>query len=151
MTEPLFGNRAIAQVAIVVRDIEQAAERYSRILGMEKPNVIMSGEYDKEHTTYHGKPTYARCKMAFFELGQVQLELIEPVGEPSTWKDGLDQNGAGFHHLAFWVPDTEAVVKHLEENDMSVIQHGEFTGGRYTYIDSAPQLGIMLELLQHTD
>ncbi len=151
MTENVFGNRAIAQVAIAVRDIEQAVERYSRVLGVEKPTIIMSGEYEKEHTTYHGQATYARCKMAFFELGQVQLELIEPIGEPSTWKDGLDQNGEGFHHLAFWVPDTEAALKHLESDGMSVIQQGDFTGGRYTYVDSKSQLGIMLELLQHTD
>lgn len=150
MTAQPIGNRPVAQIAIVVRDVEQAAERYSRILGLEKPTIIMSGDYDKEQTTYHGQPSHARCKMAFFDLGGVQLELIEPIGEPSAWKDGLDKHGEGFHHLAFWIPDTEGAVKYLEDQDISVVQQGQFTGGRYTYMDSEPQLGIVLELLQHT-
>ncbi len=151
MTDQPFGNRAIAQVAIVVRDVEQAAERYARIFGVEKPEIVISDEYDKAHTTYHGQPSPARVRMAFFDMGQVQLELIEPVGEPSAWKDGLDKHGEGFHHLAFWVPDTEASVKYLGEQGISVIQQGDFEGGMYTYLDSESQMGIMLELLQRTD
>lgn len=144
-----FGNRAIAQIAIVVRDVEQAAERYAKIFGVEKPNIIISDGYDKARTTYKGQPSNAQVRMAFFDMGQVQLELIEPVGEPSAWKDGLDKHGEGFHHLAFWVPDTEASVKDLAQHGISVIQQGDFEGGMYTYLDSEDQMGVMLELLQH--
>lgn len=148
MTQQTFGNRAIAQIAIVVRNVEQAAARYATIFGVEKPNIIISDGYDKAHTTYKGQASHAQVRMAFFDMGQVQLELIQPVGEPSAWKDGLDKHGEGFHHIAFWVPDTEASVKDLAQHGISVIQQGDFEGGMYTYLDSEDQMGVMLELLQ---
>jgi len=44
-------------------------------------------------------------------LGSLSLELIEPVGGPSTWREFLDTRGEGVHHIAFHVPDTEAEAK----------------------------------------
>jgi len=32
--------------------------------------------------------------------------------------------------------------------DILVIQRGDCTGGRYAYVDSAPSLGAILELLE---
>jgi catechol 2,3-dioxygenase-like lactoylglutathione lyase family enzyme len=151
MTEHPLGNRVVSQIGITVRDIEKAVERFSRILGMEKPNIIITDDYEKAHTTYRGEASFAKAKLAFFKLGQVELELIEPIGEPSAWKDSLDANGERFHHIAFWVPDTDAAVKHLQADGISVIQQGDFTGGMYTYMDSEAQLGMVLELLQKKD
>ena len=149
MTEHPLGNRAVAQIAIVVRDLEKAVEVYSRLLGMEKPNIIISEEFDFAQTEYHGEPSQARVRMAFFNLGQVSLELMQPVGEPSAWKDVLDKRGEGLHHIAFLVDDTDAALQYLDAQGMPMIQQGQYTGGQYTYVDSEPQLGIMLELLEN--
>jgi methylmalonyl-CoA/ethylmalonyl-CoA epimerase len=150
MTEKGLGSRIVTQIAIGVSDIEKAAEIYSRILGVEKPEIRITDEYDKAKTVYYGKPTPARVKMAFFNLGQVQLELMEAVDEPSVWKDVIDkQGGQGFHHIAFHVPDTDAALEFLAEQGMPMIQQGQYKGGQYTYVDSEPQLGIMLELLEN--
>jgi catechol 2,3-dioxygenase-like lactoylglutathione lyase family enzyme len=149
MNQP-FGNRVIAQIAIVVHDIEAAVERYSRIFGVEKPPVIITDAYEQARTSYHGKPTEARAKLAFFKMGQVEIELIEPIDRPSVWGDVLDQRGEGVHHLAFWVEDTDGALRHLGEHGIQPTQQGQFTGGMYTYVDSQPQLGVMLELLQRT-
>jgi 4-hydroxyphenylpyruvate dioxygenase-like putative hemolysin len=82
-------------------------------------------------------------------MGQVSLELIEPIGGPSTWREFLDQRGEGVHHIAFVVRDTDEVVELLEGKGVGVIQQGDYTGGRYTYVDSAPTLGVILELLEN--
>jgi methylmalonyl-CoA/ethylmalonyl-CoA epimerase len=144
-----LGNRAVAQIAIVVRDLEKAVEVYSRLLGMEPPPITISEEYDFAQTEYHGQSTQARVRMAFFNLGSVQLELMQPVGEPSAWKDVLDARGEGLHHIAFQVNDTDAALAYLDAQGMPMIQQGQYTGGQYTYVDSEPQLGIMLELLEN--
>ena len=149
MTGQPLGNQVVAQIAIVVRDIEAAAARYSQVFGIEKPDIIVTDAYDKARTVYRGEASHAQAKLAFIRFGQVELELIEPIGEPSVWKDVLDQRGEGVHHIAFWVPDTDAAVKHLDEHGMPMIQQGQFTGGQYTYVDSEPQLGVMLELLEN--
>jgi hypothetical protein len=90
----------------VVKDIEKASEKYSRLFGVPKPDYIITDELDKARTTYRDRPSPAQAKLAFFDLGKIRLELIEPLGEPSTWLDGLQANGESFHHLAFVVEDT---------------------------------------------
>jgi methylmalonyl-CoA/ethylmalonyl-CoA epimerase len=149
MTDAPFGKQVVAQIAIAVKDIEAAVETYSKIFGIEKPNIIITDEYDKAQTLYRGGASHARAKLAFIKFGQVELELIEPIGEPSVWKDLLDQKGEGVHHIAFWVPDTDETVKYLDAHGMPMIQQGQFDGGQYTYVDSEPQLGVMLELLEN--
>ncbi|MBI5668616.1 MAG: VOC family protein [Chloroflexi bacterium] len=105
MSEQGIGSSVVSQVGIVVRDIEAAIDRYCAILGMERPEIIITDEPDKARTTYNGQPTQARAKLAFFHLGQVDIELIEPIGGPSTWQAFLDEKGEGVHHIAFWVKD----------------------------------------------
>jgi methylmalonyl-CoA/ethylmalonyl-CoA epimerase len=144
-----IGSNIVCQVGLIVRDIERSAEAYSRVFGVPKPEVIATGEQEVAHTKYRGEPTDARAKLAFFTMGQVTLELIEPIGGPSTWQEFLDGQGEGVHHIAFFVKDTDRVVTFLEQNDIAVIQQGDYAGGRYTYVDSAPSLGVILELLEN--
>ncbi|MFN8375656.1 MAG: VOC family protein [Anaerolineae bacterium] len=148
MSEHPLGNRVVTQVGIMVKDIERSVELYSEIFGVAKPPIIITDGYDKSHATYEGQPTKATAKLAFFNMGQVQIELIEPIGEDSTWKEHLDRRGESVHHLAFAVPDTAKAVEYLNEKGMDVQQQGDFTGGMYTYIKSTPQLGVAIELLQ---
>jgi methylmalonyl-CoA/ethylmalonyl-CoA epimerase len=149
MNKHPLGKRAVAQVGIIVKDIDQSIETYSRIFGVEKPRVEITDDYDKTHATYKGGPTHAKAKLAFFDMGSLTIELIEPIGEPSTWKDHLDQRGESVHHLAFIVPKTADAVEHLKQEGMSIDQQGDYTGGMYTYINSVPQLGVAIELLEN--
>jgi hypothetical protein len=41
------------------------------------------------------------------------------------------------------------VVQYLEGQGLEVVQQGDYTGGRYTYVDSASALGVALELLEN--
>ncbi|MFQ6039271.1 MAG: hypothetical protein ACE5PV_00335 [Candidatus Poribacteria bacterium] len=41
------------------------------------------------------------------------------------------------------------MLAYLDGKDISAIQRGDYTGGRYAYVDSAPVLGVMLELLEN--
>ena len=144
-----LGSNVICQVGLIVRDIERSLEAYSQVFGLPKPEVILTGGQEVSHTRYRGEPTDARAKLAFFNMGQVSLELIEPIGGPSTWQEFLDERGEGVHHIAFFVEDTDQVVALLEGNGIAVVQQGDYTGGRYTYVDSAPALGVILELLEN--
>ena len=144
-----LGTSVICQVGLIVRDIERSAEAYSRILGLPKPSVIVTDPAEIAHTRFRGQPTGAQAKLAFFDMGQVSLELIEPIGGPSTWREFLDEKGEGVHHIAFVVKGTDQVVQYLAGHDVEVIQQGDYTGGRYTYMDSSAALGVVLELLEN--
>ncbi len=144
-----LGNNIITQVAVVVRDIEKTARNYADLFGMEMPNIVITDPEEKAHTRYRGQPTQARAKLAFFKMGSLSLELIEPVGSPSTWQEFLDQHGEGIHHIAFQVEDMDETVRFLESKGMPLIQRGDFTGGCYAYMDSTSRLGAIIELLAH--
>jgi catechol 2,3-dioxygenase-like lactoylglutathione lyase family enzyme len=146
-----IGSNVVCQVGLVVRDVERSLAAYSRVFGLPEPEVIVTDGQEIAHTRYRGEPTDARAKLAFFNMGQVSLELIEPIGGPSTWQEFLDERGEGVHHIAFFVEGTDQVVASLEGNGIAVIQQGDYTGGRYTYVDSAPALGVILELLENLD
>jgi methylmalonyl-CoA/ethylmalonyl-CoA epimerase len=144
-----IGTTSLVQVGLIVKDIEQALERYCQVFGLEKPEIILTDGPELAKTTYRGRPSEARARLAFLQLGPVSLELIEPVGGPSTWQAYLDEKGEGVHHLAFNVKGTEKVVQYLGEQGIPVDQQGHYTGGMYTYLASEPQLGVTLELLEN--
>lgn len=149
MTQQGLGSTTLAQVAIVVRDIEASARRWAAVLGMPVPNIIITDPGSEVHMTYRGAPSNAQAKLAFFNLGQVQLELIEPVGGPSTWREALEKHGESVHHIAFWVEGMQRAVDFLREHSIPMCQRGDMGDGQYAYFDAQEALGVVLELLEH--
>jgi catechol 2,3-dioxygenase-like lactoylglutathione lyase family enzyme len=147
----LFGTRTVAQIAIIVRDIERAREHFARLLHTDPPPIVVSGPQEESKMTYRGQPSDGRARLVFFDLDNLQIELIEPFGGPSIWQEHLDQHGESVHHIAFWVKDTEGRKQALAEHGIEETQRGYFTGGMYSYYDSIPQLGVMIELLERFD
>ena len=134
-----FDGTKIVQIAIVVRDVEKYAKNYAEFFGVEVPEIIISETEDKAKTRYHGRPTKARVKQAFFRFDNTRIELLEPVGGPSTWKDFLDSNGEGVHHIAFEIKDMDDQIAEMNDRGVTLIQQGRWTdysGGRYAYFDS---------------
>jgi methylmalonyl-CoA/ethylmalonyl-CoA epimerase len=149
MTEAALGTTTVTQVGIIVQDIEAKARAWSEILGLAMPEIIVTDTFELARTEYQGQPTTAQAKLAFFHLGQVDLELIEPIGEPSTWKDQLDQHGSSLHHIAFQIKGMSEKIAYLDAKGVPLVQRGEYTGGRYAYMDGNAQLGAILELLEN--
>jgi len=144
-----FGTHIVCQIGLIVHDIDKSAQAYSKVFGLPKPDIIITDPVEIAKTAYRGASTTAQAKLAFFDMGQVSLELIEPIGGPSTWKEFLDEKGEGVHHIAFRIKGTGQVTAYLESKGIDVVQQGHYTGGMYTYVDSAPALGVILELLEN--
>ena len=145
-----IGTDVVVQVGIIVEDVERTKQRYAEVLGLTEPPTIVTPGYDKAKTLYKGQPSEATAKLAFFDLGQVQIELIEPDEKPSVWRDFLEQQGEGAQHIAFRVDDTKRVTDYLGKFGIPIVQDGLFAdgSGKYTYVDSEAQLGTTLELLE---
>lgn len=145
----ILGGGKVVQIGVVVRDIEKSAQAYAQVLGVPVPGWELTDPVEKAHTLYLGQPSPARAKLAFIELPNIVVELIEPVGEPSTWKDFLQTKGEGVHHIAFEVKDMDKRLADLKAKGITLIQRGDYTGGRYSYVDATAQLGLILELLEN--
>lgn len=106
--------------------------------------------YEITEMTFKGKPSEATAKLAFFDFGQVQVELIEPDAIPSVWRNYLDEKGDSAHHIAFQVQDSQRAIDHFARYGIGVAQQGLYgdRSGMYTYMDSEASLGVIIELLE---
>lgn len=151
MAKPILSNR-LSQIGFVVRDIETARVQFARLLGVDPPSVCDGGDYSVTRTVVEGQPAPdANCLMAFFDLENIQLELIQPNGVKSVWQDYLNQHGEGLHHIAFQVKDTEEKIKTMEENFGTVcLQRGKYGNGNgeYAYLDARNTLTCLVETLE---
>lgn len=145
-----IGTRVCTQLGILCHDIEKTAKAYGDFFGMDY-TISMTGPQEEAHTLYEGTPTPVRCKQAFFKLGNIEIELIEPDEHPSVWRRDLDEKGEGLHHIAFWVEDTDGQLRKLDAMGMPTLQTGSWNGGRYAYVDAHKDLKILLETLEHVD
>ncbi len=98
-TDVKLADIAIDHIGIVVRDIDAVAKAYAEIFGLPLPAV-------HEETGipfpkgFKGDPK-ASVKTALFPLNGVTVELVQPVGGSSPWRDHLDKHGEGMHHIAY--------------------------------------------------
>jgi methylmalonyl-CoA/ethylmalonyl-CoA epimerase len=140
-------SATVVQIGLIVKDVEKTAGSFAEVFGIPKPKVVSIADDSFANTMYRGEASTARGKAAFFDLGPVQMELIEPVGAPSTWEEFLRTHGEGVHHIAFKTIDMDSARKLLASKGMETIQQGGWEGGNYAYVDSAKSLGTILELL----
>jgi len=146
----MIESKVIAQIAFVVRDIEETGQKYADFFGIERPPVIDSGAPEITQVQYKGEPSKATCKMMFFDFENLQLELIQPDESPSIWRDVLNEKGEGFHHIAFQVKGAEELTKSLADKGYPTSMKGFYgdASGMYAYLDTEKELKTIVELLE---
>ena len=131
----------INHVAIVVRDVDQAARVFGDVFSADVPTPqIVTGL--PFAAGYRDGTT--GVKITTFSTGNVRLELIEPLDGPSPWKDFLDQRGEGIHHLAFDMGDYNQTITMLQDKG-GIWELGNETMN-FGYVDMTKQLGFTLEV-----
>lgn len=146
------GFKKIVQVAIVVKDIEASSKLWADLLGMPVPEIRTTRPGHEVKEIYRGKPSEGQVKLSFFNLGQVVIELLQPVSEGTSWYEWLEKRGEGVQHLGFQVVDPDKTVAELEKAGYPVFHRGRYDSldGDYIYHDTQDALGVVIELL-HSD
>ncbi|UCB44731.1 MAG: VOC family protein, partial [Spirochaetota bacterium] len=137
--------KKINQVCILVKDLELVAENYWKILGIG-PWSIFKWEAPMVYgRIYHGKPVWAKEKIALAQVGDVQVELAQVIDGPSIYGDWIEEHGEGLHHINFLLdtPDEyKNTIESLTSDGFEYLQSGRFgppeKGYGYTYIDIPP-------------
>jgi len=90
--KPLFSKFSkVDQIGIVVKDIETTMKFYEKMFGIEP------------FPTVESYVNSAKLKIGLFQLGEVQIELIQVVEGESIHSRFLEEKGEGLHHLGFFV------------------------------------------------
>ena len=98
---------------------------------------------------YLGEPSDARCKLAFFEFGNVDVELLEPDRKASCWRDILERKGPGFHHFAFKIRGMKDKIKRVREGRTTRFCSGASSPAAATPIwTRSSSYGALIELLE---
>ncbi len=104
------------QICIVVKDIALAAEKWAQVFGVEKPEIRKTRLEGGDNYTYRGKPVSCELLVAIIQMNGFVLELHQPVGGDSTFREFMDRHGNGVHHSGFeTVGDSGEVIEQRSE------------------------------------
>jgi len=146
----VLGTDIVTQIGFIVKDINVSKKKFAQFLGVEEPEAIVTDGIEVTKSEYYGKPCPATAKLAFFKVGEtLDIELIEPDQEPSVWRDFLNEKGEGIHHIAFKIKGMKEKIATMEASGMKLAQTGEYTGGRYAYVEAFDDLKCLIELLEN--
>lgn len=145
------GFRSVDQVAVVVRDLDEACRRYAAKLGVGPWDIYTYGPHRLHTMTYRGNDQSYVMKLALAFVGPTMYELIEPISGPNVYQEFLDQRGEGLHHLGYYVPDIDAEILAMADKGYPLLQSGRGFGvdgdGAYAYFDTEHELGCIIEAI----
>jgi len=139
----------ITQIAVVVRDMEQALKTYTETLGWGPWSVFDYKPPLLHHTQVRGEPVEFRMIGAETHLDGLDFELIQPVSGPSIYQEHLDTYGEGVQHIAFMqhsYQDSSLMREHWRANGAEELMSGRIGDSiEFYYLDTAPMLKFVFE------
>lgn len=135
------------QICIVVKDIETAAKEWADLLGVSAPLVHHNHLEGSKDYTYRGEPVSCNLKVAVFDMGSFVIELHQPAGGESTFREFLEKHGNGVHHIGFEVGDKrDKIIEDLMQEGYAMRTVGYYPGSSWTIVDSEETLGVNLNI-----
>jgi methylmalonyl-CoA/ethylmalonyl-CoA epimerase len=130
----------LEHVAIAVEDLDAAVAIYRAILGRAESGCeLVESE---------------QVRVAFFELGESRVELLEPTADDSPVGRFLERRGPGLHHVTFETPDIEAALERCRALGLETVGAAPRpgAGGRLVaFLDPSGTGGVLVELTQPAD
>jgi methylmalonyl-CoA/ethylmalonyl-CoA epimerase len=130
----------IDHIGIAVDSIEKWVGYYRDVLGLKyKGSEEVAGQ---------------KVRVAFFEIGEAKIELVEPITEDSPISKFLEKRGGGIHHIAIRVDDIEAAISRHHEAGATLIDEKPRVGAnnmRMAFIHPKTSGGVLMELCQKPD
>ncbi len=129
--------KKINHIAIVVPDIESALPFWRDIL-----QLPVTKQQTIERQQAH---------VAFLEVGESQIEFVEPMEGDNGIGRYLAKRGVGMHHLCLEVDDIDAMLARLKSADIRLITPEPQTdddGKKLAFIHPSSTGGVLVELYQ---
>ena len=125
-------------IGIAVRALDEALPFYRDTLGLAPQGP--------EEVPAEG------VRVAFLQVGESRLELLEPLSDASPIARFLAKRGPGIHHICLRVADMEQALRTVRSRGAEVIppEHRIGAGGRrVAFIHPRSTGGILLELKEY--
>jgi len=125
----------IDHLGIAVRSLEAAIPYYEKALGLKC-------EHREEVPSQ-------KVRTAFFSVGQVHLELLEPTSPDSPVAKFIEKNGEGIHHVAFGSNDVVGQLHQAATSGVRLINDQPFEGAggkMVAFLHPKSTFGVLTEL-----
>ena len=110
----------IEHIGIAVTNLDEAIRYWEDVMGLKCYAI----EEVKDQ----------KVKTAFFKIGEVKIELLEPTCPESTIAGFIEKRGEGIHHLAFATDDVAACLAEAEEKGVRLIDKAPRPGAEQMMI-----------------
>mgnify|MGYP002623134160 FL=1 len=127
----------IEHIGIAVTNLDEAIRYWEDVMGLKCYAI----EEVKDQ----------KVKTAFFKIGEVKIELLEPTCPESTIASFIEKNGGkgGMHHIAFAVENTDQALKDAEAKGVRLIDKESRPGAEGLHIGflhPKSTLGVLTEM-----
>ena len=152
--EPIIKN--ILQICIVTSDVKAMMERYERHYGIGGWKFVdgekgFPPEEKALDLTTRGVRGDFEITLASAMVGNVEIELIQPLDDISDYARFLKEKGEGIHHVCIEA-DNERLADKMKERGIDELMSGTIPGtARFVYYDATPDIGLTLEVLGQAD
>ncbi len=147
-----FLASGVAQIALVVQDLDATVERYWRLFGVGPWHFYTYARPLVKAMTYRGAPADYAMRVALANIGPLRIELIEMISGQTIYAEHVAKHGYGLHHLGVLVDDMATALATARAAGWTVIQDGAGFGrdgdGHYAYLDTEEIIGVTIELIQ---
>lgn len=125
----------IDHLGIAVHSLDESIAYYEKTLGL-----TCEGKEEVESQ---------KVRTAFFAVGEVHLELLEPTDPESPIAKFLEKRGEGIHHIAFRTDDITADLKHASDVGTRLIHEVPIEGAAdklVAFLHPKSTFGVLTEL-----
>lgn len=131
--------KRLHHIGIAVKNLETSMQWVTDVLGLklEKVETVESEQ----------------VRVAFFQVGETKLELLEPLTEDGTIAHFLHKRGEGIHHLAFEVDGLGELLTTLAAKDVSLIHNQPKAGAdemEIAFVHPKSTGGVLIECCEST-
>jgi methylmalonyl-CoA epimerase len=122
-------------ITIAVRDLDQAIDTFSNLFGL----------YARDRR----KVKHMGMENAFIPLGDMAIELMQPLGDPESPDDvqrTLDRKGEGIMNLCLTVENLREAIAHLENTGVRIIKGRDADGNEIVFVHPKDVNGVLVEL-----
>jgi len=143
-------KRKIYQIAWVTRDLEKSMKAWVENLKIGPWTVLTFTNQSLKYLKVDDKTVTEPFKflIGISWIGDLQLELIEPVYGPTIYEAFIQKHGEGLHHIKERIEDDAmaGVVQGYRDQGIGVTQTGQFETDFHYYLNTEPRLDFIYEL-----
>jgi methylmalonyl-CoA/ethylmalonyl-CoA epimerase len=129
--------KKISHIGIAVESLEEQIPYYRDVLGLK----FVATETVEDQMV----------KVAFFDVGDTRIELLEATDENSPIAKFIARKGQGVHHMAYQVDDCKMAINQMDEKGMRLIDTEPRLGAgghKIAFLHPKSTFGILTELTE---